>query len=55
MAHIWPICISRCASSPRRFIGPGYREDTRGWINPSEFIAKHRGAPDDDVGRPSLD
>ena len=37
------------------FIGPGYRQDTRGWINPSEFIAKHRGAPDDDVGRSSLD
>lgn len=33
------------------FIGPGYREDTRGWINPSEFIRQHRGAPDDDVGR----
>jgi hypothetical protein len=36
------------------FIGPGYRQDTRGWINPSEFIAKHRGADTDDVGRPSL-
>jgi murein DD-endopeptidase MepM/ murein hydrolase activator NlpD len=36
------------------FIGPGYREDTRGWINPSAFIASHRGAPDDDVGRPGL-
>jgi murein DD-endopeptidase MepM/ murein hydrolase activator NlpD len=36
------------------FIGPGYREDTRGWINPSAFIASHRGAPDDDVGRPVL-
>ncbi len=33
------------------FIGPGYREDTRGWLNPGEFIEKHRGAPDDDVGR----
>jgi murein DD-endopeptidase MepM/ murein hydrolase activator NlpD len=33
------------------FIGPGYRSDTRGWINPSEFIRKHRGAPADDVGR----
>ena len=33
------------------FIGAGYREDTRGWINPSEFIRQHRGAPDDDVGR----
>ena len=33
------------------FIGPGYREDTRGWINPSLFIQQHRGAPDDDVGR----
>src|SRR3954451_18066927 len=31
------------------FIGPGYRSDTRGWLNPSEFIAGHRGAPDDDV------
>jgi murein DD-endopeptidase MepM/ murein hydrolase activator NlpD len=36
------------------FIGPGYREDTRGWINPTAFIAAHRGAPEDDVGRPSL-
>jgi hypothetical protein len=34
------------------FIGAGYREDTRGWINPSVFIQQHRGAPDDDVGRP---
>jgi murein DD-endopeptidase MepM/ murein hydrolase activator NlpD len=33
------------------FIGPGYREDTRGWLNPSEFIRQHRGAPDHDVGR----
>jgi hypothetical protein len=33
------------------FIGPGYREDTRGWIDPSAFIREHRGAPDDDVGR----
>jgi murein DD-endopeptidase MepM/ murein hydrolase activator NlpD len=33
------------------FIGPGYREDTRGWINPSAFIRAHRGAADDDVGR----
>ena len=36
------------------FIGPGYREDTRGWIDPSAFIAAHRGAPDDDVGRAAL-
>ncbi|MEP6936849.1 MAG: M23 family metallopeptidase [Chthoniobacterales bacterium] len=35
------------------FIGPGYRADTQGWINPSEFIAKHRGAAEDDIGRPS--
>ncbi|MBA2622188.1 MAG: M23 family metallopeptidase [Chthoniobacterales bacterium] len=33
------------------FIGPGYREETSGWINPSEFIQQHRGAPEDDVGR----
>ncbi|MFL6539249.1 MAG: M23 family metallopeptidase [Chthoniobacterales bacterium] len=33
------------------FVGPGYRDDTRGWLNPSEFIQQHRGAPDDDVGR----
>ena len=33
------------------FIGPGYREDTRGWIDPSAFITAHRGAPEDDVGR----
>jgi len=36
------------------FVGPGYRDDTRGWINPSAFIASHRGAPEDDVGRPKL-
>jgi hypothetical protein len=33
------------------FIGPGYREDTRGWLNPTVFIEQHRGAPEDDVGR----
>ena len=33
------------------FVGPGYRQDTRGWINPSEFIRQHRGAAEDDVGR----
>jgi hypothetical protein len=33
------------------FIGSGYRQDTRGWIDPSAFISAHRGAPDDDVGR----
>ncbi len=33
------------------FIGPGYRSDTRGWLNPSEFITQHRGGADDDVGR----
>jgi hypothetical protein len=33
------------------FIGPGYREKTDGWLNPSDFIAKHRGASEDDVGR----
>ena len=37
------------------FVGPGYREDTRGWINPSEFIRQHRGAREDDVGRPAAD
>jgi Peptidase family M23 len=24
------------------FIGAGYREDTRGWINPTKFIEEHR-------------
>jgi hypothetical protein len=33
------------------FIGPGYREDTRGWLNPTAFIEQHRGAALDDVGR----
>jgi murein DD-endopeptidase MepM/ murein hydrolase activator NlpD len=33
------------------FIGPGYREDTRGWIDGMKFIQAHRGAPDEDVGR----
>jgi murein DD-endopeptidase MepM/ murein hydrolase activator NlpD len=31
------------------FVGPGYRDDTRGWIDPSAFIASHRGAPEDDI------
>jgi murein DD-endopeptidase MepM/ murein hydrolase activator NlpD len=35
------------------FVGPGYRDETRGWIDPSAFIASHRGAPEDDVGRPT--
>ena len=24
------------------FIGPGYRDDTHGWINPTKFIEQHR-------------
>ncbi len=30
---------------PTPFIGPGYRANTDGWINGSEFIARHRGTP----------
>jgi murein DD-endopeptidase MepM/ murein hydrolase activator NlpD len=37
------------------FIGAGYRKTTDGWLNPSDFIAKHRGAPKDDVGRTKSD
>jgi peptidase M23-like protein len=33
------------------FIGPGYRADTRGWLDPTAFINQHRGATLDDVGR----
>jgi len=33
------------------FIGPGYRKDTRGWLDPTAFIEAHRGAPEDDMGR----
>ncbi|MFN2542753.1 MAG: M23 family metallopeptidase [Chthoniobacterales bacterium] len=36
------------------FVGPGYREDTRGWLDPTAFIDSHRGAPEDDVGRAAL-
>jgi hypothetical protein len=36
------------------FIGPGYRENTRGWLDPSAFIEAHRGAPEDDDGRSTL-
>ncbi|HMJ06454.1 MAG TPA: M23 family metallopeptidase [Chthoniobacterales bacterium] len=36
------------------FVGPGYRQDTRGWINPSDFIRQHRGAAEDDVGRSGM-
>jgi hypothetical protein len=35
------------------FVGPGYRQDTRGWLDPTAFIQQHRGAPEDDVGRRS--
>ena len=35
------------------FIGSGYRYKTQGWIDPIAFIKAHRGAPADDVGRPS--
>ena len=35
-------------------IGPGYREDTRGWLDPTAFIDAHRGALEDDVGQPAL-
>jgi hypothetical protein len=33
------------------FIGPGYRDQTRGWLDGTAFIQSHRGAPEDDVGR----
>jgi hypothetical protein len=33
------------------FIGPGYRGNTHGWLDPSAFIEAHRGGPEDDVGR----
>ena len=33
------------------FIGPGYRVDRHGWLDPTAFIKAHRGAPEDDVGR----
>jgi hypothetical protein len=31
--------------------GPGYREDTLGWLDPTAFIEAHRRGPEDDVGR----
>ncbi len=31
------------------FIGSGYRPDPSGWVNPSEFVRQHRGAPDSDL------
>lgn len=36
------------------FVGTGYRKDTRGWLDPDKFLRTHRGAPDEDVGRPQL-
>ena len=36
------------------FVGAGYRKDTRGWLNPGEFLRAHRGAPDAEIGRPPL-
>ena len=35
-------------------IGPGYREDTRGWLDPTAFIDMHGGAAEDDIGRQPL-
>ncbi len=34
------------------FIGPGYRDDTSGWVDPAAFIQSHRGAAEDDIGKP---
>jgi len=34
------------------FVDPGYREDTRAWLDPTALIKAHRGASEDDVGRP---
>ena len=31
------------------FVGSGYRDETSGWIDPSAFIASHRGAAEDDI------
>ncbi|MEO7933427.1 MAG: M23 family metallopeptidase [Chthoniobacterales bacterium] len=31
------------------FIGPGYRADARGWLDPSEFVRQHRGAAESDL------
>lgn len=31
------------------FIGAGYRSNPAGWLNPSEFVRKHRGAPESDL------
>ncbi len=31
------------------WIGSGYADDAVGWINPSAFLRKQRGAPDDDL------
>lgn len=39
---------------PTPFIGPGYRENTDGWLDPTAFISQHRGAPDEDIGRAPL-
>jgi hypothetical protein len=36
------------------FVGPGFGDDTRGWLDPKAFITAHRGAPEDDVGRMSI-
>jgi hypothetical protein len=37
------------------FVGAGYRKETRGWLNPEEFLRAHRGAPEEDVGRPQVE
>ena len=49
-AAISPICIlnARVHYAIHR---AGYREKTDGWLNPSAFIASHRGAPENDVDR----
>ncbi len=31
------------------FVGPGYRENLAGWVNPTEFLVAKRGAAESDV------
>jgi len=42
--------ILKCANSLPHYWSR-LPEKTDGWLNPSDFIAKHSGAPEDDVGR----
>ena len=47
----WRICIGRCATRWGLGLGLGFSDNRDGWMNPSEFLAAHRG---ERTGKPLL-